>query len=185
MAEPVRNPNFPPVSPERELPVADLSTTEQLIVTEAQPSNPRLNQTAEAVGSAVGSAVRRVDKVRERFNVIRGKAEETAAARSEELKRAAEEWKQAAEEKAQDVKTRAAEAIEEIRAKASERFEDARWRASEKLQEAKWAAQDGMENARQRVKHLANERPLQVIAGAAVAGFAIGVALRTWRSSRG
>src|SRR5256885_1186708 len=126
MAEPIRNPNFPPVGPERELPAADLSPTEQLIVTEAQPSNPRLTQTAEAVGSAVGSAVRRVDEVRERFKVIRGKAEETAAARSEELKRAAEEW-----------------------------------------------------------KHLANERPLQIIGGAAVAGFAIGIALRTWRSSRG
>ncbi len=70
--------------------------------------SPRLNGTAEAIGSAVGSAVvsvrhlpGRLQEMKERFTVIRDRAQEEAARRAATLK-------VTAQEKAREARTRAA-----------------------------------------------------------------------------
>jgi ElaB/YqjD/DUF883 family membrane-anchored ribosome-binding protein len=50
---------------------------------------------------------------------------------------------------------------------ARERLDDARWRARVRAQQA---------------RRYAHDNPLQIIAGAALAGLAVGVGLRLWRS---
>ncbi len=72
-------------------------------------NNPRLNDTAEVIGNAVGVAVEsvrrlpeRLQEMKERFTVIRGRVQEDAAA-------AAEEWKEVAREKAEQARNRAAQ----------------------------------------------------------------------------
>lgn len=112
--------------PERELPVGS-------------EVNPRLRNTAESVGTAVGKAVRkvrslpnRVSSMRERFTVIRGGQESSAGT--------AAEMKETARQK--------------------------------------------IDEARSRAEFYAHEYPLQFIAAAGAAGFALGFILRVWRSSR-
>ncbi len=70
-----------------------------------EPS-PRLKGTAETVGSAVGRAInkardlpRRVAEMKERFTVIRGKTQESAAS-------TAEDFKETAKQKARQAQTR-------------------------------------------------------------------------------
>lgn len=79
-----------PIVPERELPV------ESVVVEEPAELNPRLRDTAESVGTAVGKAVgkvrefpRRVSEMKERFTVVRGRAQEDAASTAGELKESA------------------------------------------------------------------------------------------------
>lgn len=103
MAEPA----IPVDNPNRELPqpgtVAELPSARP-----GPATNHRLNETAEAIGNAVGSAVEtvrhlpeRLQDMKERFTVIRGRAQEDAATRAAELK-------ETAQQKAQQARTRAA-----------------------------------------------------------------------------
>ncbi len=94
MAEPA----IPVDDPNRELPAEAAATR-----------NPRLNETAEAIGGAVGSAVdtvrhlpERLQEMKERFTVIRGRVQEDAAT-------TATEWKETAREKAAQARNRAAQ----------------------------------------------------------------------------
>ncbi len=95
MAEPA----IPINDPTREL------TTECALDTSAS----RLNGTAEAIGSAVGSAVdtvrhlpERLQEMKERFTVIRGRVQENAAS-------TAQDWKETARDKAEQARSRAAQ----------------------------------------------------------------------------
>ncbi len=95
MAEPA----VPVDDPNRELPAQTAETN----------SNPRLNDTAEAIGGAVGSAVdtvrrlpERLQEMKERFTVIRGRLQEDAAT-------TATEWKETARDKAAQARNRAAQ----------------------------------------------------------------------------
>ena len=72
------------LDPEHELPPA------------SAPANHRLNETAEAIGGALGNAARRVQNVRDRFTVIRGGAEASG-----------EQIKQTAQQKVEEIKQRA------------------------------------------------------------------------------
>ncbi len=101
MAEPA----IPVDDPNRELP-----GREPILVREfpQRTYSPRLNGTAEAIGSAVGSAVvsvrhlpDRLQEMKERFTVIRGRAREEAASRAADLR-------VTAREKAREARTRAA-----------------------------------------------------------------------------
>ncbi len=78
MAEPA----IPIQDPNRELPTRG-----------SRAANSRLNEAAEAIGSAVGSAVEtmrnlpdRVQDMKERFGVIQGRAQEKAASKADEWK---------------------------------------------------------------------------------------------------
>jgi ElaB/YqjD/DUF883 family membrane-anchored ribosome-binding protein len=103
---------------------------------------------AERVGEVMGSALDsvrtipdRLQDMRERFTVIRGRAQEDLAARASEV--------------AEDVKERAS---------------DARLRAGQLARDL-----------RTRAELYARQDPLGFIARAAVAGIALGIALRIWR----
>ncbi len=98
MAEPV----MPIEDPNRELPAPGPT-----IVELPERSRPRLNGTAEAIGSAVGTAVEtvrhlpdRLQDMKARFTVVRGRAREQAAIR-------AEDWKQTARSRVYEARNRA------------------------------------------------------------------------------
>jgi ElaB/YqjD/DUF883 family membrane-anchored ribosome-binding protein len=70
---------------------------------EPRTSSTRLNQTADALGSAVGSAVenvrhlpQRLQEMKQRFTVIRGRTQKQAASKAADLKETARERAQAA-----------------------------------------------------------------------------------------
>jgi hypothetical protein len=180
MAEPLINPvgeidaEAIAGKPERELPPAE----SELELPRVEPSiNPRLNETAEAIGSALGNAARNIKEVRARFTVIRGQASESVTSKAEELK-------QAADEKLQHAKVRAGQAIEDVKQETVARIEDAKLRASRIMEDARDAAAERIEQARGRALHLADERPLTVLAGIAGVFFGLGIFLRVWRSNR-
>ena len=108
--------------------------------TETYRGANRITSTAESIGNAVGTAVERVKQLpqrlqdmKKRFTVIRGRAQDQALDKASELKNSA----------------------------------------------AATARQ-----ARNRAERMAHENPLAFIAGAALLGAVLGVALRIWRDSR-
>lgn len=142
---------------------------------EASPANnPRLNQTAENIGTAVGSTVR---EMKSRFRVVKGGAQESISSTTEDLK-------QRAGETVEQVKQRASEAVQQASSKASEVLDAAKQRASAAMDTARTKVSDSMQAARNRAAYLRDEYPLQVVMGAAAAGFVLGVVLRIWRSNR-
>lgn len=158
-------PDLPAVDPERELPAAP------------PRSNPRLNEAAEAIGGALGSATRQVQNVRERFTVIRGGAP-GAPSKTEQLK-------QTAQQKVEDMKERAASAMEQARVQATATLEDARVTASRVVRNARESAAERARMVRFRVARLTHDRPLAVIGGIGAAAFLAGVFLRVGRGKRG
>jgi ElaB/YqjD/DUF883 family membrane-anchored ribosome-binding protein len=162
-------PEIPALEPERELPAA---TTR---------SNPRLNEAAEAIGSALGSATRQVQNARDRFIVIPG----GSAQATEQLKQKAQEKMQAAQEKVEEIKERAGAVVEQARTRATAALVDARVRASRMAQEAKDSAAERARLVRLRATRFSNERPLAVIGAIGGAAFLLGVFLRVGRGKRG
>jgi hypothetical protein len=140
-------------------------------------SNPRLNQTAENIGSAVGNTVREMKDLKSR---LRGAKEESA----ESAWSAAAGWKQRAEESIDEAKQRASRAVQAAGDKASEVLGTARQRASDAVDAARAKASENIEATRRRATYVANEYPVHLVLGAAGAAFALGVALRIWRSNR-
>lgn len=155
-------PDLPAVDPERELPA---STTR---------SNPRLNEAAEAIGGALGSASRQAQNVRDRLTVIPGGASATT-----------EQVKERAQHKMEEIKERASSAVEQARIKATAKLEDARVTASRLVQNARDSAAVRARVVRYRAARLADERPLAVLGGIAGAAFLAGVFLRVRRGKRG
>lgn len=143
---------------------------------EASPANnPRLNQTAESIGTAVGSTVR---EMKSRFRVVKGGAQESIWSTTDDLK-------QRAGETVEQAKQRASEAVQQASSKASEVLDNAKERASAAMDTARAKASESMQAARNRAAYLKEEYPMQVVMGAAAAGFVLGVVLRIWRSNRG
>jgi ElaB/YqjD/DUF883 family membrane-anchored ribosome-binding protein len=177
MAEPRRTdemlpPDMPALDPERELPSA---TTR---------ANPHLNQAAEAIGGALGSATRQVQNVRDRFTVLPGGAQ-GGPSTTEQLKQAAQERIQTAQEKVEEIKQRAGAAVEQARMKATATLEDARIKASRMAHNAKDSAVDRARLVRLRAARVTHERPLAVIGAVGGAAFLLGIFLRVGRGKRG
>ena len=162
-------PEIPALEPERELPAANTR------------SNPRLNEAAEAIGSALGSATRQVQNARDRFTVIRGGTAHT----TEQVRQTAQEKMEAAQEKVEEIKERAGTAVEEARAQVTAALENARARASRMAQEAKDSAMERARLVRLRATRFSQERPLAVIGAIGGAAFLLGVFLRVGRGRRG
>ena len=118
-------------------------------------SNTRLNEAAEAIGTALGQAVN------------------TAREASRQGSGVAEESKQAVQDKVLRAKGRTAETLDDVRDSSAQAYEDVRDKTVEII-----------ENARRRARYLADEYPLQIIATAAGLGFLAGVQLRIRRSVR-
>ena len=164
-------PEVPSVDPERELPPA------------AERANPRLNEAAEAIGSALGSATRQVQNARDRFTVIRGGGPGSSPA--EQIRQTADELKQAAQEKVEDMRQRASMAVEQARIEAGAKLEDARVKASRLTQDAVDSASERARMLRRRAARLTRERPLAVIGVIGAAAFLLGIILRVRRGKRG
>jgi ElaB/YqjD/DUF883 family membrane-anchored ribosome-binding protein len=162
-------PDIPALEPERELPAA---TTR---------SNPRLNEAAEAIGSALGSATRQVQNARDRFTVIPG----GSAQATEQVKRTAQDKMLAVQEKVEEIKERAGSMVAEARTRATAALEDARFKASRMAQEAKDSAVERARLVRLRATRFSNERPLAVIGAIGGAAFLLGIFLRIGRGKRG
>ena len=60
----------------------------------------------------------------------------------------------------------------------------ARDRAHSAVEDAQETATEGVHRARNRAERMAEEQPLHVIAGAAVFGLVLGIALQIWRNGR-
>lgn len=150
-----------------------------------QCGNPRLNETAEQIGETLGRAValarsvpRRVEHIKDRFAVVRGGAGQGPGL-AENVKQRAGELRDEARARMQDLRTQVQDRLDDARATARERIEEARSIARDRLAEARERARLRAAQARQ----YAHDNPLQVIGGAALAGLALGVGLRLWRSS--
>jgi ElaB/YqjD/DUF883 family membrane-anchored ribosome-binding protein len=164
-------PDIPALEPERELPAA---TTR---------SNPRLNEAAEAIGSALGNATRQAQNARNRFSVIRGGAEGPPT--SEQLKQAAREKISTAQEKVEELREQAGAVMEQARNRATAALEDARVKTSRIAQDVKDSAVQRARLVRLRATRFSNERPLAVIGAIGGAAFLLGIFLRIGRGKRG
>ncbi|PYX85105.1 MAG: hypothetical protein DMG68_18710 [Acidobacteria bacterium] len=129
-------------------------------------SSAALHAAAQAVGVALGRAVNRARDL---------------SRRTEEV---ADRGRRLTEEKVATAKERVAEVAEEAGRTTSGTIADARTRVADTLDEAKQTAARRMEETWARAQHVADEFPLQVIAGTAGAAFLAGVMLRIWRSNR-
>ena len=158
-------PDVPTLEPERELPGTTTRT------------NPRLNEAAEAIGEALGSATRQVHNLREQFQVIRGGAEGGPST--------TEQLKETAQQKVEEIRQRAESALEQARMTATAKLEDARVKASELARSAGESAKERARMLRLRASRLTNERPLAVLAAIGGAAFLLGIFLRVGRGRRG
>jgi ElaB/YqjD/DUF883 family membrane-anchored ribosome-binding protein len=131
--------------PERELPSG-----------ETRPINPRWNQAAEQIGSAIG---RTVSKVRE----MPRRAEWIAQELTNEIRDRIEAIP--TPEQGGSVATRLLE------------------KAERTADELKCRARENVHVARNRAERLARESPVEIIIAAFGAAFILGVALRIWRSN--
>ena len=128
--------------------------------------NPSLHAAAEAVGVALGQAV----------NAARDLSRRTDEA--------TERSRRLAQEKVATAKDRVAEIAEQAGRSTAETYADAKTRVASTVDAAKQTAARRLDEARVRAQNIADEFPLQVIAGTAGAAFLAGVLLRIWRSSR-
>lgn len=168
-SEQTHPPDIPGLAPERELPVSPTH------------ANPRLNETAEALGSALGSASRQVQNARDRFTVILGGGVEGAGSSAEHIKQAALDKMQTAQARVEEIKQRAGAAI----AQTSAKVEDVRARASQMAVEAKASAERRARLARLRATRFRAQRPLTLIGIIGGAAFLLGIFLRLGRDKRG
>jgi hypothetical protein len=167
MVDPLRD-----LDPGKELPPAewhdDLQPDSQ--------SNPRLNETAAAIGSAVGTAARRVEEIRERFTVIRGRAKAEVSARADELR-------ESAAEKIDDARRQVETTLEGARARAETNLNQVRSQAYHTLNDARRLAFEKLDELRIRVAIMREKEPIRLIGMVAGTAFVLGVLTRLWRSN--
>jgi ElaB/YqjD/DUF883 family membrane-anchored ribosome-binding protein len=160
MAEPLRRtadiPNFDTYPAEAREPNATLGHPER------QLSPGAMVAAAERVGRAAGVAVSTVRGLPDRLGAVKSRLVLVKERGAGSAVQTANEW------------------AERAGARATELKENARRLARRQLR----AAQDRLQVARARAQHIANEHPLQVIAGAAGVAFLLGLSLRIWRERR-
>jgi ElaB/YqjD/DUF883 family membrane-anchored ribosome-binding protein len=143
-----------------------------------QVGNPRLNQTAENIGETLGRVVAITRSVRGRVDRIKRDATAGGTGLTAELKQRASELGEEARARMEDLRSQVEERIAGAREAASVRIDGLRDQARRGLENGRERARARVEQARQ----YAHDNPLPVIAGAALAGIALGVGLRLWRS---
>ena len=117
--------------------------------------NPRLNETAEKIGSAVGDMVNRAEEVRRRFVSIK-----------------------------QDVRQSSSSRVEEIKQRAQDRLEDWKQNARGSAEEARDRMMRRAREFRVKTRDYVAENPHHVILGIAGAAFVLGLTARIWRWQR-
>ena len=167
--------------PETELPGV-LSSLPELPERGTPARNPALNRSAETLGRSVGNAVvgvrelpRQFDKLRSRLQVV-GKGTGPSAA---SLRETVDDLRAAAENKAAELKDKAEAYTYEASNRANRRLEELRQQARLRINLLRVRTRRWIGEAR----HWEYERPFRVVAISAAAAFALGVALRIWRSN--
>ena len=147
----------------------------------ATGGNPALNRSAEAVGRGLGTAVAEVRRLPRRIHLVT----ETAASKVAELRGAAET-------KAANLRDAAEVGLLELADKAAVYTSAAGTRRGSRWQRLRRVAMCRLDALRHRVHRGISgvgawqpEDPVRVLLVGASAGFAAGVILRVWRSSRG
>jgi ElaB/YqjD/DUF883 family membrane-anchored ribosome-binding protein len=107
-----------------------------------------------------------------------------AAVEGQRASEGAVEWKQAAEDRIEDLKTRGKQAASQLRSGVSRAYENLRMRTLAALQNGKQKSGELASNVRRRSRYVADEYPVQTIAAVAGVAFICGVLLRIWRSNR-
>jgi ElaB/YqjD/DUF883 family membrane-anchored ribosome-binding protein len=128
--------------------------------------NPQLKRAAESVGTSLGRLV----------NQARG-----ISAPSNEI---GPSWTETAHAKANQARQKASRALSEVQEGAAKTYQQTQERVRETIEEAKQKTSATLRQSKANARRISYEYPLQVIAGAAAAGFLAGVLLRVWRSSR-
>jgi ElaB/YqjD/DUF883 family membrane-anchored ribosome-binding protein len=128
--------------------------------------NPRLNETAEKIGSAVGEMVNRAQDARSRFDSVK------------------QEMRRGSESKVDGLKQRAQEKWSSATEAAQQRLDDWKHTARESAENAKDAVMQRTREVRVKTRAYVDENPHHVILGIAGAAFAVGLAARIWRSQR-
>ena len=146
-------------------------------------SNAQLNRSAEAVGRGVGNAVagvkrlpRQFDRLRSRIHLVSPDTSAEASVRTSEV---IGEWRDAVESGASELSAAATRYRSVFADRGSQRMRDLKWRAERRL----FALRRDLRHRMDKVRRMASEEPMRFIVGCAGAGFAIGVALRVWRSN--
>jgi len=128
--------------------------------------NPRLDESAERIGSLVGDAVNRGREALRRFDSMKAEAGRSSKSKVQEFSdRAEEKWSEA-------------------RDAAKERFDEFRESAQKSAQNAKQMLAEKTREARVRAKNYTNENPHHILLGIAGLAFAIGLTARLMRRSR-
>jgi hypothetical protein len=146
-------------------------------------SNAQLNRSAEAVGRSVGNAVAGVKSIPQRFERLRSRIPlvdryPEPEGYSTSLAEVAGDWRDAVEDSVSEMSEAANQYRVEFLDRASERLIELRHLSERRYFEVRRDLNYRLEKARR----LSREQPLQVIAGCAIAAFALGVAVRVWRS---
>lgn len=142
-----------------------------------------MTDTAERIGSAVGSAQR---QVRRKLELVRRPP--ASPPYSSAVTDTVERANQLAEEAAKRSSLMAQQLEDEVaefRMQAAERLDEWSEVAGERLQQLRAEFRTALSRLRERAQQFADAYPLQTIAAIAAACFALGVALRIRRSHRG
>jgi acetylornithine deacetylase/succinyl-diaminopimelate desuccinylase-like protein len=160
------------LDPGKELPPAEFRDDR----TPESQSNPRLNETAAAIGSAVGTAARRVGEIREKFTVIPGQAKAEVSAR-------ADQFRESAAEKIEDATRQVKTTLAGARTRAQTNLDQLSSQAYRMLGDARQAAFQKLAHFRNRVEVMRDEEPVRLLGIVAGTAFALGVLTRVWRSN--
>lgn len=174
MADPLREPMGDTKS-HLENPALDDHSVEKLLAglppehTLPRSENPRLNQTAENIGAALGTTI---GKMRSGLSLVQTREREMAHDLSRKLSQQAEGLSAAAVEKAGQLGDIAEEKASMAFNAVQEQWDTLRERAGVRIVEL-----------RKRAAILRDEHPLELIGAFAGAAFVLGAALKVWRSN--
>lgn len=143
-----------------------------------QASSRRLNETAENIGEALGRVVALTRSVRGRIDHMKSTATAGGSGAAADLKQRAAEFGEEARARMENLRSEVEQRVAGAREAARERFDELRDQTLRGLESGRKRARARLEQA----ERYAHDNPLQVIAGAALAGLALGIGLRLWRS---
>jgi ElaB/YqjD/DUF883 family membrane-anchored ribosome-binding protein len=176
MPDPVRNDFADPQPPGVQDVGLDTQTIDELLAGFPPPErslprseNPRLNHAAESIGSALGTTVGRM---RNGLSVVYDRQREMSRSVSQKVSAQAESL-------TSSISQRAGELGDLTQEKASELLDA----TQQRLATVRERGRIRFDRMRRQAVGLREEHPLELIGAFAAAGFALGVALRIWRSS--
>ncbi len=127
-------------------------------------ANTRLKQAAAQTGHAAGRTVASVREIPRRMQEQLTGDTETG--------------------KVEEIKNRLSDAADQARQSVAETYDKTKQQAAETYRQTQVRAAELVDRARIHSRRIVDEYPLHIIAAAAMVGFALGVVLRIWRSSR-